>query len=306
MGAQSLRRSVLAILGLILLASGCGDSDPDLPSANQTFPEVPRKVFGGERPVNLQVPTAYTSSTPVPLLIILHGYGANGMFQQQYLRFGPLVESQGVLIAAPDGTLDGGSRRFWNATDACCNFSGSTVDDVAYIRGLIADIRTDYNVDRRRIYLFGHSNGGFMAQRLACEAAGEIAAIVSLAGATFADPERCAPTRPVSILNIHGDADATILYEGGQIGGHPYPSAEETSARWQAYNDCAPRLVADPTTLDVDRIPGNETSVTRYEGCDNSTGVELWTIHGGSHTPTWTPAFPNLVWQWLSAHSRPS
>lgn len=304
MRAHSFHRSTPAILGLVLLACGCGDSDPDLSNTPQTFPEVPRRVFGGERPVTLQVPTTYNSSTPAPLLIILHGFGANGFFQQQYLRFGPLVENQGVLLAAPDGTTSSGGQRFWNATDACCNFGGSTVDDVAYIRGLIADIRTDYNVDRRRIYLFGHSNGGFMAHRFACEAAGEIAAIVSLAGATFADPARCQPTRPVSILNIHGDDDATILYEGGQIGTNPYPSAAETSARWQAYNRCDPRPVADPTTLDVDRIAGNETTISRYEGCDSSTGVELWTIRGGSHMPNWTQAFPNLVWQWLSTHPK--
>lgn len=298
------RRYLPVFLGLLLFAIGCGDSDPDLSGTSQTFPEVPRKVFGGERPVTLQVPTTYDASTPASLLIILHGYGANGVFQQQYLRFGPLVESQGVLIAAPDGTVDGSGRRFWNATDACCNFSGSTVDDVAYIRGLIADIRSDYNVDRNRIYLFGHSNGGFMAHRLACEAAGEIAAIVSLAGATFADPTRCEPTRPVSILNIHGDADATIRYEGAQIGTRSYPSAAATSARWQVYNRCNPDPVADPMTLDLDRLPGSETTIARYENCASSTEVELWTIRGGAHMPTWTPSFPSLVWHWLSAHPK--
>jgi len=295
---------LVAVLGLLLFAAACGDSDPDVSGASQTFPEVPRKVFGGERPVTLQVPTTYDAGEPAPLLIILHGYGANGFFQQQYLKLGQLVESQGVLMAAPDGTVDDGGRRFWNATAACCNFFASTVDDVAYIRNLIAEIRTDYNVDRRRIYLFGHSNGGFMAHRLACAAASEVAAIVSLAGATFDDPTDCAPAQPVSILDIHGTNDGTISYEGGQIGSNGYPSAEETLARWQIYNRCRSELIADAATLDVDRLAGNETTMTRYDGCASASAVELWTIQGGAHQPTLTPSFPNLVWQWLSAHPK--
>ena len=94
-------------------------------------------------------------------------------------------------------------------------------------------------MDPKRIYLVGHSNGAFMSHRMACDDAGQIAAIVSLAGATFQDATKCKPSEPVSILDIHGDADDTVLYDGGTVN-DPYPSEMETLAHWQVYDKCAP------------------------------------------------------------------
>jgi polyhydroxybutyrate depolymerase len=304
MRSRVLRSSLLALIVLVALA-GCGESEPDFTAAAPAFPTTPRTVFGGARPVTIQVPTTYNANRPAPLLVSLHGYQADGSIEENYLGLGALVESKGILIIAPDGTIDRSGFRFWNATPACCNFDGSSVDDVGYIRGLIADIRHDYNVDRQRIYLIGHSNGAFMAHRLACEAAHDIAAIVALAGATFKDAADCAPSEPVSVLDIHGDADVEILYEGGQINGVAYPSEIETMAHWQVYDHCAPGLVTDPTPLNLDfSLAGNETTVQYFNGCARGTAVELWTIHGGAHIPNLRRQFPTLVWQWLSDHPK--
>ena len=102
------------------------------------------------------------------------------------------ASSAGFLMIAPAGTADSSGSHFWNATDACCNFENSQVDDVAYLDGLITEISAAYNVDPKRIYVVGHSNGGFMAYRMACAKADRIAAVVSVAGATFATPASCA------------------------------------------------------------------------------------------------------------------
>jgi polyhydroxybutyrate depolymerase len=296
---------LLALLVVVALFAGCGDdssSDPE--QTAQSFPANPRVVFGGDRPTTLQVPSTYNVDHPLPLLVVLHGYGADGLFQSLYLKVPPLVESEGILLVAPDGTIDNSGSRFWNATPACCNFNRSTVDDVAYIRGLIDDIRHDYNVDRRRIYLFGHSNGAFMAHRLACDAASEVAAIVSLAGATFDDAAACKPAEPVSVLDIHGDADTTIRFAGGTVGA-PYPSELKTMTHWQVYDRCTAGLVSDPTTLNLDfLVSGSETTIRRFDGCASGTGVELWTIRHGGHVPNLTHDFPMLVWQWLSDHPK--
>ncbi len=298
------RLSLLALITVVALA-GCGESDGGSGGAAQTFPATPRTVFGGTRPVTIQVPTTYSAARSVPLVVILHGYGADGFFQEDYLGFAALVESEGILIIAPDGTIDATGQRFWNATPACCDFAGTGVDDVGYIRGLIADIRHDYNVDPQRIYLVGHSNGAFMAHRMACEDAHDVAAIVSLAGATFKDATACKPSEPVSVLDIHGDADTDVLYQGGQIGAAAYPSELETMAHWQVYDHCTPGLVTDPMSLDLDfQLPGNETEVQRFNGCARGTDVELWTIHGGAHIPSLSKRFRTYAWQWLSDHPK--
>lgn len=263
---------------------------------------APPTLFGGSRPVALQVPVAYDGTADLPLLVVLHGYTSSGAAHQTYFGLDSLVNTAGVFLLTPDGTRDSRGNRFWNATDACCDLEGAGVDDVAYLKDLIAAVGREYQVDPGRIYLMGHSNGAFMAHRLACEDALGVAAIVGLAGATWQDPARCVPAAGVSVLAIHGSADRTIRYDGGQIAGRAYPGAVGTMERWAAAGGCGTPVEAPPA-LDLDgAVPGAETSVTRWTGCSDGLGVELWTIAGGGHMPDLQPAFAELVWSWLAAH----
>ena len=148
---------------------------------------------------------------------MLHGYGASGLFQNLYLRLGDIADEEGFFIAAPDGTLDATQKRFWNATDLCCDFEKTGVDDVRYLTGLVSEIRAAYAIDPKRIYIVGHSNGGAMAYRLACDASEQFAAIVSLAGPFFEDVKRCAPSSPVAVQHMHGTADEVVPYDGGPL-----------------------------------------------------------------------------------------
>ena len=191
----------------------------------------------------MHVPASYDAGLPAPLLILLHGYTGSGQDIDAYFDLGPAAEARGFVYAFPDGTYDSDGNRFWNATDACCDFDRSGVDDVAYLTDVIADIPAELAIDPKRIALVGWSNGGFMSYRMACDQADLVAAMVSLAGATFADPADCAPSEPVSVAQIHGTADDVIRYEGGEpftdtTG--PYPGAETTAATWATY-DCVAR-----------------------------------------------------------------
>src|SRR5439155_20820686 len=125
----------------------------------------------------------------------------------------------------PDGTVDGNNNHFWNATDGCCDFGKTGVDDSSYLAGLIDEIASKYKVDPKRVYFMGHSNGGFMSYRMACDHADRVAAIVSLAGATFADDSKCKPTAPVAVVEVHGNADPTVPYDGQGV----VPSAPTSS-----------------------------------------------------------------------------
>jgi predicted esterase len=159
------------------------------------------------RPANLYVPSSYDGHTPIPLVILLHGYGETGAIEEDYLKLRPLAEGRGFLYCYPDGTIDRWGYRFWNATDAAGDFGNTGVDDAGYLRGVIEEIARCFLVDRKRIYLIGHSNGGFMSYRPACQSADLIAGIASLAGMTFLGPSRCQPSQPVNILHICGTAD---------------------------------------------------------------------------------------------------
>jgi polyhydroxybutyrate depolymerase len=171
---------------------------------------------------------------------------------------------------------------------------------------VIDKVASVYAVDPKRIFVMGHSNGGFMSYRMACEHADKIAAIVSVAGETYVDTARCMPSEPVSVLQIQGSADETISYAGGKIFQNPYPGAEETVKTWATYNGCQKTTVKkNARGIDlVDSLAGQETDTTTYECPSVSGAVELWTIKGGRHSPTFTKAFAAEVVDFLLSHPK--
>lgn len=285
-----------------------GGSDTDQSRHPGSFAGAPR------RPPEVYVPPDHDSRTPLPLVILLHGYQSSSDKVEQYFDLQPAATRTGFIYVRPNGSKDRSGDQFWNATDACCDLTGTGVDDSAYLAQLIADLKARYRVDPRRVYLVGHSNGGFMAYRMACDHADSIAAIVSLAGAMTADPRRCTPSTPVSVLEVHGTADDLIQYAGGSIRGHEFPAASVTVKDWARLDRCAAVPTEQPA-LDVIGRPdirsstpplaGAETSVLAYPRCAATTTVELWTIRGGGHIPGLTPRFTAEVIDFLLAHPKP-
>lgn len=263
-------------------------------------------TFGGaERPVKLHVPPTYACDKAAPLVIMLHGYAVTSQSEEAYLGILAGSDKRGFLYAAPDGVKDATTSQYWNATEACCDYYGSKVDDSAYLSGLIKEIEAEFNVDAGRVYLIGHSAGGFMAHRMACDHGDQIAGVVSLEGAMFQDVKKCPGTTPVSVLEIHGTSDTVIAYNGGFIGVNAFPSAPTTVAAWATIDGCG---AADPSgaPLDLDAsLPGNETTITAYPGCKGGTSVQLWTIQNGLHFPTLSPTFVPTVLDFLYAQKKP-
>jgi polyhydroxybutyrate depolymerase len=267
-------------------------------------------VVGGDRPVAVRVPTTYDKAKPAPLLIVLHGFTGTGAGIEEYFGVQREADMRGFVTAYPDGTRDRDGNRFWNASDACCNFDHIAIDDVAYLDGLVTAIQGALTIDPHRIYFVGHSNGGFMSYRMACTHADRIAAIVSLAGAMSAKAADCRPSKPVAVAQIHGTADGTIVFAGGSLAGVDYPGVEETVAMWAGYDGCAaaPSLVHERFDIDADLQDAGqpaETTVKRWAGCKPGGAVELWTITGGSHVPAISDTFGAAVLDFLEAHPKP-
>lgn len=282
-------------LALILIATA--------PSHAQT--EV--SVDAGRGLVTLHLPPAFDGVTPLPLILNLHGYGGNGEGQQAYFGLLPQTDAQGVMVAIPDGMEDLSGVRYWNATDACCDFFGTAPDDSAYLRSLIEVIAQAYPTDALRIYMVGYSNGGFMSHRMACDHADRVAAIFSFAGAQWEDAERCLPSEPVSVVQFHGTADFTIPYGGGCIPGLAcHPSARTTADTWAALNGCDPQATASLPLLDiVERRPGADTLRQVFDGCIDS-AVELWSSPRTGHVPSFEAAFAEGVVTFLLGHPKPA
>ncbi|MAC70365.1 MAG: hypothetical protein CMP84_09175 [Gammaproteobacteria bacterium] len=260
----------------------------------------------GRGDVLVKVPESYSASEAHPLIILLHGYTSSGRNQDSYFQVSDLADDYGFLFAAPDGVREpsGNESRFWNASDACCNFFGVEVDDSEYVRSIIDEMKQRYNVDENRVFLIGHSNGGFMSFRMAYEHSDAVAAIASLAGANHMD-QREAPENPVHILQIHGTNDETIGYQGGDIMDNRYPSALQSVRRWATYNGCSQDGMGRELRDLEASLPGHESGVLKFEvGCKPGGSAELWTIASGTHVPVLSDTFAAQVVEWLLAHPK--
>lgn len=298
-GSMWRSQAVGVVLGALAFVSGSAVAQDEI------YIDVGR----GEFPV--YIPYSYDPDTPAALIMLLHGYSETGQRQENLWRLKPLMEEFGFVYVYPDGTQDSYGNRFWNATDACCDFERTGVDDSAYLRNVLGAIEGLLNIDERRVYVVGFSNGGFMSHRMACDHADKIAAIASLAGATHLDPEACLPVEPVHILQIHGTEDEAVRYGGGNLCEFPdecwYPGAIETVEQWATQNGCTLAQTEGPP-LDLDRnLPGDETTVAKYvTDCDLGGSAELWSIVGGSHYPALSSDFNRHLIEYLFAHPKPA
>ncbi|MCS6900102.1 MAG: dienelactone hydrolase family protein [Polyangiaceae bacterium] len=239
-------------------------------------------MLGG---VGITVPSSIQPGERRPFVLYLHGLGGSGKLLVNSFGVVTLAEEKRFVYAAPDGSQDSRKRRFWNAWGSCCDLEKSGVDHVKVLRELLAQAAAHPQVDPRQLFVVGFSNGGFMAHRLACEVEG-IAGIASLAGAGPMPDETCVPRGSVAVLQVHGDEDEVILYQGG----HPlkrtslprHPSALETVAGWALRNGCKATKPVATGSLDLEEgIPEAETQMELFPGCKRP--VALWTVRGGNH-----------------------
>lgn len=248
-------------------------------------------------PAQIFYPPNVSKSEPLPVILLLHGYTASGKLMDFYLGLSQRVTSRKFILIVPNGNMDSVGNRYWNATDGCCDFAHSNVDDVSYLKNLVSQTIAKYNGDPKRVFVIGHSNGAFMAHRLACEEGSIFKSIVSFAGQTFLDPANCKNQEPISLLQIHAVDDDTIKYAGDEIGYpmlRPYPDTLTTVDRFVNRNGCTSNSDDNELTNFVASIPGSDTQIRRWNNCANETKVELWTIQ--PYSAIWHKPHSPLVW----------
>ena len=245
-----------------------------------------------------------------PLIVSLHGFGGNSADQAAYIPLHERVNTDGLALLLPNGTVDSAGNRFWNPTDECCEGGKSGEDDVAFLTELVAEARKVKNFGP--VYFVGYSNGGFMANHMACKGMPGLRAVASLAGTSYVDDAACAGAPPVSALHIHGTGDGVVLFEGDESEPDPknegesafYLGASEMTARWSRKAGCDwPEHFRPYATLDLDQyVPGLETQAFRLDpDCAEGITVELWIGEGSGHSPAYGDAFVDALLDWLLA-----
>ena len=272
-----------ATLALVVVTA-CGSDAPPT--------QRPIEFGGPDRPVNLKPPTTFKEGQTYPLVLVLHGYGASGIIQAAF--FETIEITDRAFVLAPDGLTDSTGHEFWNADAACCDFDNTHVDDSGYLAKLLTDVAAAWPVDQ--VFVEGHSNGGYMAYRMACDHADQISAIVSLAGDAASTPSACTPSQPVSVLHLHGTLDTIVPFDG----------AQQSTDQWAVHDGCGTTRASSGAAQDLDAsIPGAETTREAFAGCPSGITVEQWTMTGTGHIPAFTPDVGTTLFDWLDAHRRP-
>jgi polyhydroxybutyrate depolymerase len=253
-------------------------------------------VKGQSRSYLLYVPPHLDNSQPVPVVFGFHGYTGTGPSFRDGTGFNDIAETNGFLVVYPEG--EGGDHS-WNAGGCCAGARMADLEDVAFIRQIILGLKTIANIDPKRIYATGHSNGAMFVYRLACEMSDTFAAIAPVAGPLFYSP--CKPKEPVSVMHVHGLADPAVPYTGGPYAGYPsmvFPSVEESISAWAKLDGCSVGAQVEKQ--------GTVTH-TIYASCKAGTVVELYAIEGLDHSWPQPDVWPasETIWEFFAAHPKP-
>jgi polyhydroxybutyrate depolymerase len=304
------RFSLVMLLVCMLVLAGCqrprrGDGAPAAGPVERTV-----TVDGVTRAYRVHVPAGLAG--PAPLVVVLHGGGGNGVQAEQQTGFTATADREGFVVVYPDGS--GRARLLtWNAGTCCAYARDQRVDDVGFIRAMLDAVAVEFPVDPARVYVTGFSNGAMMAYRLGCELTDRIAAIAPISGALNA--QACTPSRPLSVLHIHGTADQHVPIAGGLPrrdvpGTSPWQNTSLAYAiGFWARHDACPAAEAETSQGSV--------TTTTYGPCADGTEVVQVIIDGGGHAwpggtkgrdaaddPPPAPDANAVIWAFLTRHHR--
>ncbi len=284
-GVNAIVRTMAVAAVLVSLLSFGQARSSALPSGD--FP-AGFTVGGLQRTYLVHVPAGIEQ--PNGLVINLHGAGMTGGQQAATTNYNAVADQQGFVVAYPDGVdFSWADGRGASVPDR------QGVDDVGFLVALVDQLTHEFGIDRGRVFATGLSAGAFMANRLACERADVVAAIAPIAG-TLGSTFPCAPSRPVSVLAVHGTGDQVVPFNGGPMIGRGGPSdivaAPALAQRWRELDGC-PAPVEDSPAPAVHRFTAS--------GCADGTEVAFVQVDGGGHT--WLDASPASA-QFFATHGR--
>lgn len=306
----------LSMMAILVFFQGCASAY----TSNDLGPGDTRyelRQGGLTRSYVLHVPAGLAQKSAIPLVLSLHGGGGNAFSNELQTGFSKEADRSGFIVVHPNGTgearpllnaMGRGLIYSWNAGTCCAYAKKNNVDDVGFIRALVAEVRSKYSIDPRRIYASGISNGGMMSYRLACEASDVFAAIGVVSGALTYSP--CRPSQPVSVIHIHGTADQNVPLLGGvgpkSYDREPKPPVQDAISFW-AKTDGASAQAQTSTQGNVRKDD--------YKGSKGE--VLFYLLTGGGHSwpggervlaildaPSPDLNATRVIWQFFAAHPK--
>ena len=241
-------------------------------------------------------------------MLAFHGVGLDANEMIRISGFNIQSDASEFIVVYPEGT---GATKSWNGGYCCGVAAKNNVDDVGFVRALIGNISTTINIDPKRIYATGFSNGAILTYRLACELSDLIAAVGPVSATqVLQDMQSCQPGRPVPVIHFHGTEDDPNPYNGGEtLGGFQFVSVDTAIQFWVAFDGCSPQ----PQTSESGNI-----RIDIYTSCESGSTVELYTIEEGKHAwpggeavnqmmgePNMEISATSLMWEFFTSHPMP-
>jgi polyhydroxybutyrate depolymerase len=254
-----------------------------------------KKIDGHKRVVIVHVPSRYTSTKPVALILNLHGSGSTALGQEFFSGMDATSDTDTFIVAYPQALISSGSGFDWNVPNV--PLIGGTyapsdsANDVTFLVDLVSVLESTYCINRNEVYATGMSGGGRMASQLACDASSVFAAVAPVAGLRFASP--CPTTRPVPVVAFHGTADPIDPYTGHGQAYWTY-SVKVAASRWAGQDACA---------SDASVEKHNGYSLTAFARCSGGASVELYSLKGEGHEWPGGPSESPLITDVLGPQS---
>jgi len=209
---------------------------------------------GIQRVYEVHIPPGYTGTTRVPLVMTIHGAHNTIALVRGWSQMNPVADANGFIVVYPQGV------DCWNSGGILPGCTAAD-DDVGFLTTVVTDIESHACIDAKRVYATGISNGAMMAQHLGCVEADVFAAVGGIAGPSGA----CNPSRPISVVYMHGTEDRTVGYS----------SAQPNARGWAMRNGCG----ATP----AETYNMGSTRCETYSGCREGVEVVFCTITGMGH-----------------------
>lgn len=291
---------LLSLLSFNCMSRGSHNLSSTGDSNTENAADYSSSILSGglQRTYYIHIGSSYDKTSPTPLLIALHGGGGTGQGMIKLAGFNAIADRENFIVVYPDGF-----EKHWNDGRGVQRYRAQkqNVDDVGFISALIDHLSTELNIDAKRVYVTGISNGAMMSHRLGCELSQKVAAIAPVAGNIPVNMASVwAPSRPVSVLIINGTEDPLVPWAGGEVHLEPLElgqvlSVEDTVKFWVDSDKCT--LLPLVTQLpDKDPSDGTRVRMETYGGCQDGSEVVLYAVEGGGHTwPGGLPYSPESV-----------
>jgi polyhydroxybutyrate depolymerase len=284
---QATLLGAFAAFGIAVFAAGSARAAPSCtgvaPRAAETHCESIRHD-GRERTYRIYIPARVAPAAP--LLLVLHGGGGGGGGMESLTAhgFNRRADEIGAIIVYPDGIGHGWNDGRHDLRSAAVK---GQVDDVGFLRALVAALERRYPIDRARVFAAGISNGGMMTLRLACEARDVFKGFVAVAASLGEDiAGSCNAAGIERLALIHGTADPIVPWGGGTVAvlGARRGRVIGAAASFKFFMAAA-QCEAERADPPLDRVADDGTQLTLHtaSNCVGGADLRLYEIDGGGH-----------------------